>query len=1009
MNIFFGVFISTTDFNFSPNDTIKKGNSKCNEILSSLSSSSYMLSPPLKRSSPPLKRTKDNSPSNSLPQGKRLQSDQHIETPTIDVTIDSVPKPSEKVPEKVVREKIYPTEPTQPKLTLFNRPYSSNSAAVPPVRNHRNDECNIPFVKPRPMTARSRESVENWLKIKPDEKRRLSMMLSCLSGEVYDGDTVDSKDKVNEPPKTVNSIAASENPTKEVSVEKNATENRTSETVTSTAQIITSTTTSLLPSKPAVTVNPISSVSTPSEKAILATSVSLPSTIAAAPAILPTATVQAGQTIEERKGGFSFPVAAKETPQTNVATTVVVTPASPPSTVTFAALPTTFGSSNLSDSAKTVAFAANNQSNSTNLFTVTPAPATTSTSIISKDSTPSVTFTFQPPKPNVTSPVVPAAEPTKTFTFGTATNESKSSPVFGSSTTVEQTVKQTTSGTLVQPKAFTGFGQTASPGTVNFGKAMPANTFTSNVASSNTPSFGTMTSSNAFTKAPPLSFGSMSSTQQTLTNNKPMQSNATSSFSKNEPSPVFGSVLPGSNNTAQKQLDSRPSNQLINPTTASAIGSSFAFGASTGASDAAATNIFGSMAPQTSTITPVFGSSANTNTNLFDQTPKVGSKQSPLQNSTDAEKNVATQNIFGSSAKPTSTFSFSANNQPNNVFGGQTSTGSGNGNAFSFGGSNQKSDSSASNLGGTSKSFTFSGNNETTKPSAFGSKPDLPAFGSKPDLPAFGSSNITDSAKSGFAANNQSSSTNLFNNKSTDEVPKVFSFGGGTNNTPAAATFGGASNVPTFGSNSTFGGSNNKPTFGGSNSMTTFGGNNAGPVAFGGASAFGNSNATPTFGATNATAIFGGTNASPAFGATNATPSFGGGMKAATQSFGGTNAPPAYGANNAAPSFGVSNSTPVFGATNPPSTFGSGGQAFSANIGTPSFGANSSNNSTFSGNSGTPAAFTTSTGTADVNKSFNFTGNDPAPSPVPNLFNIGPGSPAPRGRTIRTATRRTYR
>lgn len=981
------LFISIQQlFNSSANDTSTKRNtSKCNEILSSLSSSSYMVSPPS------LKRAEATSPSSCSiisPQTKRLQTDKPIEAPTIDLTVNSVPKPVEKVVVAEVDEKSCPTESTRPKLLLFNRPHSANSPVLAPVSNRRKDECQISFVKPRPMTARSRESVENWLKIKPDEKRRLSLMLSCLSGEVDDSDTVDSKEKVIETPKSSNTVASNENSSKQVDGDRNASQHSIPVTVTSSAQtIISSTTTSLLPSIPAITFSPISSVNT-------TTLVSLPLTTVAVPLPLPTATIApTSPKIEERKGGFSFPLATKESPQTTIP------PASTLSTTVLV-------------------------SASTAMATVTPTVATASTNIISKDSsaTPSVSFTFHPPKPQpnpTLSVATTTVEPTKTFTFGSITNEPKTTtPVFGSLST--QTTNQVTSGTSVQPTnqtSFTAFGQTSSNtiGNVDFTKTttMPASTLPNTVASSTTSIFGTMTSSNAFSKVQPQSFGAISTTQQTISNNKPIQSN-----------PVFGSAFSNTQNqidpkTSSATATSFTSNQLMNPTaTTTAIGStnSFAFGgASTNASAFktaqailastsspsfgnkpinSTTNIFGPSAPQASTATPIFGSSVNTN--LFDQTPKVGS----IQNSAESEKNVAAQNIFGSStaAKPPATFTFSASNQPNanNIFGGQTTAGSGSGNAFNFGGSNQKtekSDSSASNLGTTNKSFTFSGNSEATKPIA---------FGSKSVAPTFGTSNVTDSAKSGgFAANNQTNSTNLFNNKSTNEVPKVFSFGG-TGNTQAGTNAAG-----TFG-----GGASGMPAFGGTNATPSFGGNNGVP-AFGGASTFGSTNSTPSFGnSPNATPIFGTTNPSAAFGGnstfgtTNATPSFG--AIKSTQPFGGSNVTPVFGANTGASAFGGNNGASAFGST---TSFGSGAtQAFNAN--TPSFGSNlnNSNSSGFSGNNTPAPAFTTSTGTADINKSFNFTGNDQAPSPVPNLFNIGPGtSPAPRGRTIRTATRRTYR
>ncbi|XP_037050387.1 nuclear pore complex protein DDB_G0274915 isoform X2 [Bradysia coprophila] len=966
-------------------ETSKRATWKCNEIFSSLSSSAHMPSNSSKRATTTSRRN-----SISPPQAKRLQTDKPIETPIIDTASVEVPKPVEKlVPE--VAEKTYPTEPTRPKLTLFNRP----SSAATVRRAIQSDECNISFVKPRPMTARYRENVDNWLKGKPDDKRRLALMLKCLSGEVDDdSDTVDSEEKVNELPKPTNPIAedSSTKPLNQDVTEKNAVASVTS---TTQADIISKSST-LLPAKPAVSFNPISTTIAPllppapavqtlaTNVQPTATSVQPPATIVQPATIVPApvTVAQAATTVEERKGGFSFPLAT--TGSVSMVTAVV---SSTPPTIP----------------------------SSSPLVLATPASTTKDPATLN----PSVSFTFHPSKSNetATSTVVTAVEPTKTFTFGAATN-TKNAPVFGTPAPPAETTKLTTSSTLEEPKqtpSFAAFGQ-ATAGSINFGKNL--------VTSSAAPTFAFGSSSNTFNKAQPPTFGSVqTTTQQSTPSDQTTQSIKPLTFSTNGQTSSFGNTLSSTTaSNAQKQTDPRisniattaASNQAIN--SASAIGSSsFVFGATTNSSATIKTtqptlpsassfgkpvnatpNIFGSLAPQQQSSTSIFGATATTTTSLFGQTPKVDSMKSTVP-----DKNVGAPNIFGSTsaAKPASTFNFSATNQPstNNIFGSQALANTGTGNTFGFGGSNQKSDSS---LTGPS-SFTFSSNNTETKPVAFGA--------TKSVAPTFGSA--IDSSKSvGFPATNQTSSTNLFTNTSTNEMPKVFSFGA-TNNpssTNAPASFSGTNS--TFGTSTAFGAgapafgstkatpsfaTSATPAFGSASSTPSFGNSNAAP-------AFGSTNSTPSFGSANATQVFGSSNATPSFATANATPAFG--SSNATPSFATANAPSAFGSSNATPSFG---SAVAFGASNAKPTFG--GTDFTANSGATSFGSNSNggSSSVFGGNA-TPA-FTTSTGSADANRTFNFTGSDPAPSPVPNLFNIGPGNSAPRGRTIRAATRRNYR
>ncbi|KAJ6633812.1 Nuclear pore complex protein NUP98A, partial [Pseudolycoriella hygida] len=1033
----------------SSNDTNKRGNnsSKCNEILSSLSSSSYML--PSQPQS--MKRAKSISPTNATSEAKRIQSEKPNEMPTVDLKVDSVPRAVEERVSKVV-EISQPAEPPQTKLTLFNRPYESKKRDLPSSRNDPIDDLGISFVKPRPLTPRSRENVDNWLKIKPDENRRLALMLSCLSGEVDYCDTVDSVDKVKETPAVKTAVVSSDNTLKVVETAEKS--------IPAAVVSSTSTTISLLPSKPTITFSSNAVTTTTSSVSLVAST----TTQSVSPT---TTTAQAGPAIETRKGGFSFPLVSKSTAlPTGVSSAPSI---AAPSTSSVA--PTT------SSVAPTTSSAPPTTSS------VAPVlPTLTPTAIISKVAAPTtsanVTFNFHPPKPTESSSIAPSvAKPTQTFSFGnTATTKPlETAPVFGFSTTVKATAPTTISS--ANPKTSLASGGTSKPSafTAGFGTATSASTIPTTTSA--TSIFGNVTTSNTEGVPQQRAFGSVPTTQR-------IQGNSTSAFAKNEQAPSFGKAV--SNTTSNSATQNAPtasilSNQPVNPAKATTVAPNapFTFGKSATVSSAftntqptvpstasfdntkavnSSTNIFNSPAPQQPTSTPVFGSSVI----------------STAQTSAEPGKNASAQNIFGSSAtKSTPAFSFSANNQSksNNIFGGQTSTNSTTLNAFgssvnNFGGSEQKTDVA-------NKPFTFGGNiSETTKPAVFGTQ--APAFG-------------TDATKStGFATNNITNTPNLFNTKPTTEVPKTFSFGGNSNTTTAGTTFGGAA-IPSFGGTSTFGNTNAAtPSF--SNSASTFGNTNANSASiFGSTSApsvFGNSSATPAFGgnnsatsapvfgsnstttpisafgtsatstpafgstsSTSATPVFGSTNTKPAFGGTSATPSFGGvnaasafgGTKAtpnfgatntapafgasnATPAFGASNATPAFGASTATPSFGASNTTPTFGATKPTptfgvttatptfgatnatptfaSTFGAGGS-----FGAPTFGATNTN---FGGNNIAPA-FTTSTGSADVNKTFNFTGTDPAPSPVPNLFNIGPANPSPRGRTIRTATRRNYR
>jgi hypothetical protein len=305
---------------------------------------------------------------------------------------------------------------------------------------------------------------------------------------------------------------------------------------------------------------------------------------------------------------------------------------------------------------------------------------------------------------------------------------------------------------------------------------------------------------------------------------------------------------------------------------------------------------------------------------LFDQSSKI-----------DARTTTSTKNIFESSvAKPLPTFSFSGNQSSNTatIFGGQAQVPSTT--AFNFGGSVQKPEISGSEgSGDIRKSFAFGGNTVESSKS--------PAFGTKTGVPTFGSSSISDTAKSfDITSNNQTHTTNLFNNKANNETPKIFSFGSNS----VTPTFGNNSGTPTFGNNT-------------------------------GAPTFGNNSGTPTFGNNSAT--------------------------------------PTFGNNSATPTFGNNSGTPTFGSTSNNTTFG--GSTFM-----PPFGSNGgASSATSTGGNSAASPFSTSTGNGDVNKTFDFMGNDPAPSPILPFpsFNIGSTNAsapsAPRGRPIRTATRRTNR
>ncbi|XP_026463229.1 nuclear pore complex protein DDB_G0274915 [Ctenocephalides felis] len=487
--------------------------------------------------------------------------------------------------------------------------------------------------------------------------------------------------------------------------------------------------------------------------------------------------------------------------------------------------------------------------------------------------------------PTQVKPVVSSSAPT--FIFGnstpqTTTSSQTAAPQFNfvNSTSTSKSGNNTLSGLSANKQEASVTSASTNNATFNFGSA------TNNGGGS-----GSIFGANKSTV-----FGAATSITTSASFNAPITT------------PAFGATKAAMNTTfvattASIPVSNTPSIFGNTATTKPTFGASVTTASSTfGASVTTASSTFGASV---TTASSTFGASVTTASSAFGASVTTASTFGAVAPAT------TTSSIFGAVASKTtasSTFGAVASvTTASTTFGISTKTSS-----ATFGPSTTTSLSTFAIPTTTASTFGI----PTTTSSVFGAAKSPISFGATATKP---------------------NATSLFGNglPSTTSKPGGFSFGNSTTNASPLGTFGANSvTTATFGATTTavsFGTAASPPVFGATTKASAFGGATAAP-------AFGTASATPTFGATTSASTFGATSATPAFGATSSTPAFGA-TSATSSAFGNSTAAPAFGASSATkPAFGVSSTAPIFGGASNPG-FGAATPAFGSSSTTPAFGA----------------------------------------------------------------------
>lgn len=1009
----------------------KKRYSRCNDIFSSLSSSAHLLTPKRKlgmffyrfivqykafkyvlyfATDSIYDQGKSSSPEQLRQQQKMRKGDaiDGLQLSSVSQKPAVVVKPvsskdtlAESTPPMSVTEK--PAEAEKPKLTLFNRDYSTiQSLNDDDYDSENEDGRRRSFVKPKATTSTEFQLPKEQKE--KAQKSRLAMMLSCLAGVSYDGTDADEAD--GGPSKETVPSATTLTAFSIASALTTATTLTFSTATTSTASIAPTAVSvksgdinapvsrslnfeesgpiPIAASKPSDIAIPASTAATTSPAISPITSFASPITATVTPSNQTSTTTAAdgGPKAAQRIGGFSFPL-------TSATPTITSTPNKDNQSVSQPSITT---ASAKAVSPPTFSFGKKNET------VVAPAAAAASTAITTATSmpasVPAPTFSFGAPKPS--SPAAATVPSTvATFSFGT-TNAVAST---NSTTLVNQPTFTFGQANKNAPPATTSLTPSTQP-TLSFGQAANAAVITTSAPQFAFNATATTTAAAALnpSSAPAISSFGFGAAPAAQTTNATTAATAAATTSA---APLF-SFGNQSKDTAPPVFGTGTTPSFGSSAAASPL-SGIKFGEAAKAQATAAFQ-FGE-APDKSQPPPAFGSNI--------AIPAFGA-------GLNATTTTANTSLFAFGTPNSNVATTTAAAQPS-IFGTATNTVAPASNANAFG-------------SGLNATFNQPSNN------VFGAKlADPPAFGTKPaDPPAFGSNTAAPVFGGGGAFASGQAATPAFGSNQPSQSAPLF---GGLSNTMSAP-----------------------PAFGSNNLNATFTNNNQSGIAFG-SPGFGNiqptTTAAPTgFGMTSPSqpGVFSFGSAAPAtttalpFGATptnTTTSAFGFGSSASNNNTGffnaakpeaavspfsfnaGPNAQPVP-TNPSAFSFNANQASP-FGApaqdASKPFAFGAAAAQPAAPFAVPAFSAASAPPDakpfTFgSNNNDATKAFNFSAGPATApaaGQAFNFSASPVAPSlstnafqfnagaaPQNNIFSIGSGGGTTnsKGRPIRQATRR---